>query len=179
MEPHPIGSRVYIHFMPTDQVKNRSFKELLSGTVRFKIPFFQRGYAWEKKQWEQLFLDLHEQVITELDAGASLSEVQHFFGQSFICEDCFRDHDISSLLKTLRSPLFCVCQIIACLAGAGQSGSKYISSESSAVGPNAVRTFLHILSSNKANSGCWTRSVAPKGCRHWEPQRLVLRVVLP
>ncbi len=73
--------------MPTDQVKNRSFKELLSGTVRFKIPFFQRGYAWEKKQWEQLFLDLHEQVITELDAGASLSEVQHFFGPVVVMEE--------------------------------------------------------------------------------------------
>ena len=41
--------------MPTDHVKNRTFKETLSGTVRFKIPFFQRGYAWEKKQWDQLF----------------------------------------------------------------------------------------------------------------------------
>ncbi|SEC34042.1 DUF262 domain-containing protein [Terriglobus roseus] len=73
--------------MPTDQVKNRSFKELLTGTVRFKIPFFQRGYAWEKKQWEQLFLDLQEQVITELDAGSSPLEIQHFFGPVVVMEE--------------------------------------------------------------------------------------------
>ena len=35
--------------MPTDHVKNRTFKETLSGTVRFKIPFFQRGYSWERE----------------------------------------------------------------------------------------------------------------------------------
>jgi len=34
--------------MPTDHVQNRTFKETLSGTVRFKIPFFQRGYTWER-----------------------------------------------------------------------------------------------------------------------------------
>ena len=51
--------------MPTDYVKNRTFKETLSGTVRFRIPFFQRGYAWEKKQWDQLFLDLQEQIIRQ------------------------------------------------------------------------------------------------------------------
>jgi hypothetical protein len=38
--------------MPTDHVKNRTFKEMLGSTVRFKIPFFQRGYAWERKQWD-------------------------------------------------------------------------------------------------------------------------------
>jgi len=40
--------------MPTDHVKNRTFRETFTGTVRFKVPFFQRGYAWEKKQWDQL-----------------------------------------------------------------------------------------------------------------------------
>ena len=42
--------------MPTDSVKNRTFKDILNGTVRFEIPFFQRGYAWQRKQWDQLFL---------------------------------------------------------------------------------------------------------------------------
>ncbi|MGH7381736.1 MAG: DUF262 domain-containing protein [Candidatus Methylomirabilales bacterium] len=72
--------------MPTDNVKNRTFKETLSGTVRFKIPFFQRGYAWEKKQWDQLFLDLQEQVIEELDSGSTIDQVEHFFGPIVIME---------------------------------------------------------------------------------------------
>jgi len=72
--------------MPTDNVKNRTFRDTLSGTVRFKIPFFQRGYAWEKKQWDQLFLDLNEQIIEELQSGSTLDEVEHFFGPIVVME---------------------------------------------------------------------------------------------
>ncbi|MGO4883658.1 MAG: hypothetical protein ACLP59_22985 [Bryobacteraceae bacterium] len=59
-----------------DHVKNRTFKEMLTGTGRFRIPFVQRGYAWKKKQWDQLFLDLQEQVIDELATGATIDEVE-------------------------------------------------------------------------------------------------------
>ncbi len=72
--------------MPTDHVKNRTFKETLSGTVRFRIPFFQRGYAWEKRQWDQLFLDLQEQIIDELERGSAIDEVEHFFGPIVVME---------------------------------------------------------------------------------------------
>src|SRR5260370_29229671 len=72
--------------MPTDHVKNRTFKETLNGTVRFEIPFFQRGYAWEKKQWDQLFLDLQEQIFDELDSGSEMTEVEHFFGPIVVLE---------------------------------------------------------------------------------------------
>lgn len=72
--------------MPTDSVKNRTFREALNGTVRFEIPFFQRGYAWEKKQWDQLFLDIQEQIIDELIAGQDIDDVEHFFGPIVVLE---------------------------------------------------------------------------------------------
>lgn len=72
--------------MPTDAVKNRTFKELLNGTVRFEIPFFQRGYAWQKKHWDQLFVDLDEQIISELNSGATLDQPEHFFGPIVVLE---------------------------------------------------------------------------------------------
>ena len=72
--------------MPTEGVKNRTFMELFRGTVRFEIPFFQRGYAWEKKQWDQLFLDLQEQVISELSSGSTIDQVEHFFGPIVVLE---------------------------------------------------------------------------------------------
>jgi hypothetical protein len=72
--------------MPTDHVKNRTFKETLSGTVRFRIPFFQRGYAWEKRQWDQLFLDLQEQIIDEIERGSAIDQVEHFFGPIVVME---------------------------------------------------------------------------------------------
>jgi uncharacterized protein with ParB-like and HNH nuclease domain len=72
--------------MPTDGVKNRTFKELLNGTVRFEIPFFQRGYAWEKKQWDQLFLDINEQIVDELTNASALEDIEHFFGPFVVLE---------------------------------------------------------------------------------------------
>ena len=72
--------------MPTKGVQNRTFKDLFNGTVRFEIPFFQRGYAWEKKQWDQLFLDLQEQVIGELRPGNTIDQVEHFFGPIVVLE---------------------------------------------------------------------------------------------
>ena len=72
--------------MPTEGVQNRTFKELFRGTVRFEIPFFQRGYAWEKKQWDQLFLDLQEQIISELSSGSTVDQVEHFFGPIVVLE---------------------------------------------------------------------------------------------
>ena len=72
--------------MPTEGVQNRTFKDLFNGTVRFEIPFFQRGYAWEKKQWNQLFLDLQEQVIDELSSGNTIDQVEHFFGPIVVLE---------------------------------------------------------------------------------------------
>ena len=72
--------------MPTAGVQNRTFKDLFRGTVRFEIPFFQRGYAWEKKQWAQLFLDLQEQIIGELSSGNTMDQVEHFFGPIVVLE---------------------------------------------------------------------------------------------
>jgi hypothetical protein len=72
--------------MPTDHVKNRTFRETFAGTVRFKVPFFQRGYAWEKKQWDQLFIDLQDQIIEELERGSCVDEVEHFFGPIVVME---------------------------------------------------------------------------------------------
>lgn len=73
--------------MPTDHVKNRAFKDILGTPVHFKIPFFQRGYKWERRQWDQLFLDLEEQIIAEIRSGSSLQEVEHFFGPVVVMEE--------------------------------------------------------------------------------------------
>ena len=72
--------------MPTDGVQNRTFEGLFRTTVRFEIPFFQRGYAWEKKQWDQLFLDLQEQIIGELSFDRTIDQVEHFFGPIVVLE---------------------------------------------------------------------------------------------
>ncbi len=66
--------------MTNDNVRNRTFRELFAGNVRYEIPFFQRGYAWEKKQWDQLFEDVSDEILPDVDDGVSYGEVEHFFG---------------------------------------------------------------------------------------------------
>ncbi|MCC7103435.1 MAG: DUF262 domain-containing protein [Fimbriimonadaceae bacterium] len=66
--------------MPTDNVTNRTFADLFKGRVQFVIPFFQRGYAWQRRNWDDLFTDLQDEILKELDEGTPLSEVEHFFG---------------------------------------------------------------------------------------------------
>lgn len=72
--------------MPTDSVRNRTFKEAFNGTVRFEIPFFQRGYAWEKRNWDDLFTDIQEQIINDLSEGTNINDVEHFFGPIVVLE---------------------------------------------------------------------------------------------
>jgi len=66
--------------MPTDYVTNRTFLELFEEPARFEIPFFQRGYAWQKRQWDDLFNDLQEEVLADLDDGKEYQDIEHFFG---------------------------------------------------------------------------------------------------
>jgi hypothetical protein len=80
--------------MPTEAVRNRTFKEALKGPVRFEIPFFQRGYAWERRQWDQLFVDLQEQILEEIQIGTPLNQLEHFFGPIVVLEKSGADPDL-------------------------------------------------------------------------------------
>jgi len=71
--------------MPTENVLNRSFEELFSTPVRYEIPFFQRGYAWEQRQWKKLLEDLNQEVIEIVEENKFENE-EHFFGPIVVLE---------------------------------------------------------------------------------------------
>lgn len=71
--------------MPTSNVLNRSFKELFEIGVRYEIPFFQRGYAWELRQWKKLFEDIQTEII-ETVVGSKFEDAEHFFGPIVVLE---------------------------------------------------------------------------------------------
>lgn len=77
--------------MSTENVGNLNFSSLFSQNMRFEIPFFQRGYAWEKKQWDQLFNDINEQVISEAEDLAEVESNEHFFGPVVVLEQTNSD----------------------------------------------------------------------------------------
>jgi uncharacterized protein with ParB-like and HNH nuclease domain len=72
--------------MPNENVGNRSFRELFDQTVSFFIPFFQRGYAWEKRQWDALFQDIEEQILNEADDIEDIKKYELFFGSIVVAK---------------------------------------------------------------------------------------------
>jgi len=73
--------------MPNEDVGNKSFRELFNQNVSFIVPFFQRGYAWEKRQWDALFLDIEEQILNEADDLEDLKNYELFFGSIVVAEN--------------------------------------------------------------------------------------------
>lgn len=71
--------------MPTSNVVNRSFDEMFNIGVRFEIPFFQRGYAWENRQWKKLFEDIQSEIIETVTQNR-FEEQEHFFGPIVVLE---------------------------------------------------------------------------------------------
>jgi uncharacterized protein with ParB-like and HNH nuclease domain len=73
--------------MPYEDVGNRSFRELFNQNVSFVVPFFQRGYAWDKRQWDVLFQDIEEQILNEAENLEDLKNYELFFGSIVVAEN--------------------------------------------------------------------------------------------
>ena len=72
--------------MPNENVGNKSFRELFNQNVQFVIPFFQRGYAWEKRQQDALFQDIEDQILNEADEIEDIKNYELFFGSIVVAE---------------------------------------------------------------------------------------------
>jgi uncharacterized protein with ParB-like and HNH nuclease domain len=72
--------------MPNENVGNYTFRDLFGQNICFEVPFFQRGYAWEKRQWETLFFDIEEQILNEADDIDEVKNYELFFGSIVVLE---------------------------------------------------------------------------------------------
>ena len=70
-----------------EKVGSKSFRELFDRNVSFIVPFFQRGYAWDKRQWDNLFQDMEEQILDEADDLEDIFNYELFFGSIVVAED--------------------------------------------------------------------------------------------
>lgn len=62
-----------------DNVITTTFRELFKNRIQFVIPFFQRGYAWDKTQWKQLFDDIEVEIINDMEDENKYIDYEHFF----------------------------------------------------------------------------------------------------
>ncbi len=83
--------------MPTDNVINRNFESLFKSPVRFEIPFFQRGYAWEMRQWKKLFEDIDAEIIENVKEN-KFDDEEHFFGPIVVLEKISSDPSLKRFL---------------------------------------------------------------------------------
>lgn len=61
------------------QAGEEKLREFIEGKKQYIVPVFQRHYSWDKKQWQQLWYDVIELVI-------SGNKYPHFFGSIVIAE---------------------------------------------------------------------------------------------
>ena len=132
--------------MPTDSVKNRTFRDAFNGTVRFEIPFFQRGYAWEKRQWDQLFLDLSEQVIEELQSGSQIGEVEHFFGPIVVLERTGGTIELKEFLVIDGQQRITTVYLLLAVIRSEISSRKHLSHEAAGYVTNLSRYLVNDVS---------------------------------
>ena len=65
-----------------DSINNRTFEELFSNPISFEIPFFQRAYSWQKRQWKQLIDDVWEQIIIDVIDQIGDKNDEHYVSAS-------------------------------------------------------------------------------------------------
>ena len=67
------------------EIINRNFADIFSSSMRYVIPFFQRGYVWSSKNWNQLKQDIEDQILEPAQTG-DLAQQEHFFGPVVVAE---------------------------------------------------------------------------------------------
>ena len=79
-------------------VSNKKFEQLFKNNIQFEVPFFQRGYVWEKRHWDQLFNDIEEQILPDIDSLEDVADAEHFFGPIVVLERSSRDTSLHKFL---------------------------------------------------------------------------------
>ncbi|RTQ47893.1 DUF262 domain-containing protein [Hymenobacter gummosus] len=138
--------------MHEQTVTNSLFAMIFAGNVRYEIPFFQRGYAWEREQWDQLLFDLEENV---LDADATLHRPEHFFGPVVLLRKTLTAHpelreylviDGQQRITTVYLLLLVLAHLLrphaadAAVAGVRQELEPLLANEL----PGATDSYLHL-----------------------------------
>ncbi len=57
---------------------NQTFAELLSNGVKYQVPRFQRNYAWDQEQWEDLWADTNRRSYL-LKKYIKIQHIKHRF----------------------------------------------------------------------------------------------------
>lgn len=78
-------------------ISNRNFKSLFQSQARYEIPFFQRGYAWEKAQWDKLLEDIDAEILSQVENG-DYDNQEHFFGPVVVLEKMGGHHSLKRFL---------------------------------------------------------------------------------
>lgn len=120
--------------MEATRVLSRNFKDIFSANARYEIPFFQRGYSWEQKQWKKLILEdiLGEDGILDNVANENFEDTEHFFGPIVVLQKTGGHPSLLRFLIIDGQQRFTTSYLILAVI-------KDLIEEKSAISPNASR----------------------------------------
>lgn len=96
---------------------NQTFRELIGNGIRYKVPRFQRDYAWTQEQWEDLWSD-----IESMDEGE-----YHYMGYIVLQRKGQHDFEVidgQQRLITLSLVVLAAIRALRDLVDAGRDGEE-------------------------------------------------------
>ena len=83
------------------QAANTTFMQLIGGTKQFVIPVFQRDYAWERANWQQLWNDITRAAFESGKSGHFVGTIVHVPDQTIASQPSHLVIDGQQRLTTL------------------------------------------------------------------------------
>jgi uncharacterized protein with ParB-like and HNH nuclease domain len=84
--------------MPSENVANFSFIDLLKPNIAYEVPFFQRGYTWADDEWKKMFSDIEEQILDGVSSIDEIQESEYFFGPMVVLEKSTADPTLKKFM---------------------------------------------------------------------------------
>lgn len=86
--------------------ETKSYGSLIKGDSIFRVPIFQRNYSWEKKNWEDLWLDIKE---------GKRANKKHYMGSVVVVDKGKKNYDLIDGQQRLTTLSLIILSIISLL----------------------------------------------------------------
>ena len=110
------------------QAAKTTFRQLIEGTKQFVIPVFQRDYAWERENWQQLWHDITRAASKSGERGHFVGIIVHVPDQTVASRPTYQVIDGQQRLTTLTILCAALRDHIRSndLAGQGLPNAKHV-----------------------------------------------------
>ena len=142
------------------QAINTTFRQLIDGTKQFIIPVFQRDYAWDTPNWQQLWNDISRTAVGNGDRGHFVGSVVHIPDSTVATRPSQLVIDGQQRLTTLT---------ILCAALRDYIKKENLEAREGLPTPEQVDAYFisnTLVLQRRVKEGCWWMSGQRRGVSH-------------